>query len=137
MNLESLPGSSLDFKKWTSGSVGFKIIDNEIKKVQKYAYSHHIIRLMVFLNYMKLSNIKALDIYKWFMQFVSLDAYEWVMVSNICMMGYFMKSPKFMRRSYVSSSNYLVKMSNYKRGEWCKKWDEMYRKYIAKYGRYS
>lgn len=136
-NLVSLPGESLDFKKWTQGTVGVDIIDNEIKKVNDYAYAHHIIRLMVFLNFMKLSNIKPFDIYKWFIQFVSLDAYEWVMVSNIGMMGYFMKTPKFMRRSYVSSSNYILKMSNYKKDNWSKIWDDLYRKYVAKHGKYS
>jgi deoxyribodipyrimidine photolyase-related protein len=35
-----------------------------------------------------------------------------------------------MRRPYTSSSNYVLKMSNYKKGEWNKIWDEKYQEFI-------
>ena len=31
-----------------------------------------------------------------------------------------------MRKPYVSSSNYIINMSNYKKGEWADKWDDLY-----------
>ena len=31
-----------------------------------------------------------------------------------------------MRKPYVSSSNYLIKMSDYKKGDWSKEWDKLY-----------
>lgn len=116
-------------KEWYIGNTGLIVIDNEISKAIKYGYSHHIIRLMIFLNFMIISEIKPEDIYKWFMEVVSIDAYDWVMISNIYSMGYFSKIG--MRRPYLSSSNYIIKMSNYKKdGKWDIIWDEKYRSFV-------
>ena len=116
---------------WYNGTTGLKVIDNEIKKAITYGYSHHIIRLMVFLNFLLLSEIKASDIYKWFMEVVSIDAYDWVMISNIYSMGHF--SSIGMKRSYLSSSNYILKMSNYKKDDkWNLIWDEKFRTFVKK-----
>ena len=76
-------------KSWYSATTGITIIDNEIKKAIAYGYAHHIIRLMVFLNFLILSEINPNDIYKWFMEVVSIDAYDWVMIPNIYSMGGF------------------------------------------------
>ena len=35
-----------------------------------------------------------------------------------------------MRRPYMSSSNYILKMSNYKKDEWSNIWDTKYRNFI-------
>jgi len=130
-----LKGEALDFNSWYNGKTGILPIDNEIKKIESWAWSHHIIRLMMFLNFMKLNEIRVYDIYKWFITFVSLDAFEWVMVSNIMAMGFYNK--RFMRRGYTSSSNYILKMSNYKKdGNWDITWDNLYRNYVKKYGRF-
>jgi len=116
-------------KEWYSATTGLYIIDNEISKAITYGYSHHIIRLMVFLNFMIINEIKPDDIYKWFMEVVSIDAYDWVMISNIYSMGYFSKIG--MRRPYLSSSNYIIKMSNYKKdGKWNVIWDDKYRSFV-------
>ena len=116
-------------KTWYNGTTGLMVIDSEIAKAIKYGYSHHITRLMIFLNFMILSEIRPDDIYKWFMEVVSIDAYDWVMVSNIYAMGYFSKIG--MRRPYLSTSNYILKMSNYKRdGVWDKLWDEKFRNFV-------
>jgi len=131
-----MKGEKLNFNNWYNGKTGILPIDNEINKVKLWAWSHHIIRLMIFLNFMKLNEIRVFDIYKWFITFVNLDAYEWVMVSNIMAMGFYNK--RFMRRGYISSSNYILKMSNYKKDDkWNIVWDNLYKKYIKKYGRFS
>jgi deoxyribodipyrimidine photolyase-related protein len=119
---------------WYRGTTGFTPFDGEVAKLYKYAYAHHIIRLMVFLNLMKLSECSPAGIYKWFMEMVAIDAYDWVMVSNLAAMGHY-GDLKFMRKPYISSSNYILKMSNYKRGAWCAKWDTMYHAYIKKHQR--
>ena len=31
-----------------------------------------------------------------------------------------------MRKPYISSSNYVLKMSNYDKGKWASKWDKLY-----------
>ena len=114
---------------WYSATTGILIIDNEIKKAITYGYSHHIIRLMIFLNFMILNEIKPEDIYKWFMEVISIDAYDWVMISNIYSMGYFSKIG--MKRPYLSSSNYLLKMSNYKKdNKWNIMWDNLFRSFV-------
>lgn len=116
-------------KDWYSGTTGLVVIDKEIEKAIEYGYAHHIIRLMVFLNFMIINEIRPDDIYKWFMEVVSIDAYDWVMVSNIYSMGYFSKIG--MRRPYLSSSNYIIKMSNYKKdGKWDVIWDDKFRSFV-------
>jgi len=116
-------------KEWYSGTTGLYIIDNEISKAITYGYSHHIIRLMIFLNFMIINEIIPEDIYKWFMEVISIDAYDWVMISNIYSMGYFSKIG--MKRPYLSSSNYIIKMSNYKKdGKWDIIWDDKFRNFV-------
>lgn len=106
---------------------GIYILDNEIQKIKTYAYSHHIVRLMVFLNYFILTEINPKDVIQWFTECISLDAYDWVMQSNIRCMGYY--SNKFTSKPYFSSGNYLKKMSNYEIED---KWSILYRKFIQK-----
>lgn len=103
---------SLCWPAWRSGETGIPMLDNEIKKAVSTGYAHHIIRLMLFLNVMVLSQIKFEDVYRWFMEVCAMDAFDWVMISNIGSMGYY--DPRFMSKPYLATSNYLVKMSDYK-----------------------
>jgi deoxyribodipyrimidine photolyase-related protein len=103
----------LSWKAWYGEtSTGIRLLDNEIKKSVTTGYAHHIVRLMIFMNVMVLSQIQLDDVYKWFMEVCAIDAYDWVMVSNIGSMGFF--SDRFMSKPYLGSSNYLTKMSDYK-----------------------
>jgi deoxyribodipyrimidine photolyase-related protein len=126
------PNNNNYFKDWTiwyNGETGIKPLDEEIKKAVKYGYSHHIVRLMVFMNFFILCEVHPSEIYRWFMEVVSMDAYSWVMISNIYAMGYFF--PKVMTKPYLSTSNYICKMSNYKRdGHWDIVWDALYREFV-------
>ena len=38
-----------------------------------------------------------------------------------------------MRKPYVSSSNYIINMSNYKKGDWADKWDDLYHNFLKKH----
>ena len=107
---------------------GILPIDNCLEKVKKYGYLHHIERLMILLNYMTLKEYHPKDIYKWFLSCVSIDAYDWVMKTNIYIFSYAWKPGS--RKPYISSSNYILKMSNYKKDEWCNVWDILYRNFI-------
>lgn len=111
-------------KSWYTGNRGIEIIDDTIKKAFDTGYLHHIERLMVMGNYMSLIGLKPEDGYKWFMEF-SIDSYDWVMNQNVYDMVFFVTT-KTMRKPYVSSSNYLIKMSDYKKGDWSKEWDKLY-----------
>eukprot|EP00960_Hanusia_phi_P077184 768660-Hanusia_phi.AAC.5 len=106
---------------------GILPIDDIIRKVMRTAYMNHIERLMFILNYMTLSEVAYKDIYKWFMS-VSIDAYDWIMVSNVSSMSYYY--PHAMRKPYIAASNYIMKMSNYKRDAWCNKLDDMFYKFL-------
>lgn len=126
------PNNKLTFKNvsdWYNGSTGILPVDEEIKKIKKYGYAHHIVRLMVLMNFFILCNVHPYEIYRWFMEVVSIDAYSWVMISNIYAMGYFY--PKVMSKPYISSSNYILRMTNYKKdGHWNVIWDALYHKFL-------
>jgi deoxyribodipyrimidine photolyase-related protein len=97
----------------TTKSTGFTFIDNLIKKTEKYAYLHHIERLMYIGNYALLTFIKPYEIYKWFM-ICFIDSYEWVMIPNVMGMSqYSLKNISMMSKPYFSSSAYLKRMSNF------------------------
>jgi deoxyribodipyrimidine photolyase-related protein len=125
------PTSKSLSNKWYNATTGISPLDNEIKKALQHAYAHHIIRLMYFLNVFKLTSTHPYLIYKWFMEVVALDAYEWVMWGNIGAMGYYTKK-HYMQKPYLSSSNYIRKLSNYKPGDWCQKWDTLFHSYLRK-----
>ena len=128
----NLPENSMTFKNpeaWYNGTTGILPIDEEIKKIRKYGYAHHIVRLMIIMNFFILCNIHPHEIYRWFMEVISMDAYSWVMISNIYAMGYFY--PKVMSKPYISTSNYIVKMTNYKKdGHWDKIWNALYHNFV-------
>ena len=104
-------------------------VDNIIKKIVNYAYAHHIERLMYLGNFLLLCMINPDDVYKIFMEW-TIDAYEWVMIPNIYGMSQFSDGGMIMTRPYFSSSNYILKMSDYKKDDWCKIWDALYYNFI-------
>ena len=119
-------------EKWYTGELGIPPVDDAIKTAFDTGYLHHINRLMVVGNYMNLSEINPWEAFRWFMEF-SCDSYEWVMHQNVLDMVFFVSGGKTMRRPYMSSSNYVLKMSNYKKGDWCEVWNEKYRSFIEKH----
>jgi deoxyribodipyrimidine photolyase-related protein len=119
-------------KKWYNGSLGIDPVDDCIKKGFKNGYLHHIERLMIIGNYMNISEIKPMDGFRWFMEF-SCDSYEWVMYQNVLEMVFCISGGVTMRKPYISSSKYILKMSNYKRGDWNKIWDQKYKDYLIKH----
>ncbi len=98
-------------RHWFEGTTMMKPVDDVIKKVNKLSYAHHIERLMILSNFALLTQIEPKEIYKWFLSFVSIDAYEWVMEPNVYGMGIHSVGQLMMNRPYFSSSNYLFKMS--------------------------
>jgi deoxyribodipyrimidine photolyase-related protein len=117
--------------KWYSGNTGIDPIDTCIKNGFNTGYLHHIERLMVVGNFMNLSEISPKEGFKWFMEF-SCDSYEWVMNQNVYDMVFFVSGGATMRRPYISSSNYILKMSNYKKGKWSEIWDTKYKNFLKK-----
>lgn len=118
-------------KEWYDGDTGIVPIDDCIKEAFDTGYLHHIKRLMVVGNFMNLSGIKPSEGFRWFMEF-SCDSYEWVMHQNVLDMVFFVSGGGTMRRPYISSSNYVLKMSNYKKEDWVDEWDKLYDDFIKK-----
>jgi deoxyribodipyrimidine photolyase-related protein len=116
-------------KDWYNGTTGIKPVDDAIITGFNTGYLHHILRLMVIGNYMNLSGISPKEGFKWFMEF-SCDSYEWVMYQNVMDMVFFVSGGVTTRRPYISSSNYILNMSNYKKDEWCIKWDKKYHRFL-------
>jgi deoxyribodipyrimidine photolyase-related protein len=107
-------------------------VQDAVARAFETGYLHHIERLMIVGNYMNLSEIKPHEGFKWFMEF-AIDSYEWVMHQNVYDMVFFVSGGATMRRPYVSSSNYILKMSNYKKGEWSETWKTKYQDFIKKH----
>jgi len=107
------------------GTTGIEPIDDTIKKVLKTGYAHHIERLMILGNFMVLCEFDPDDVYQWFME-LFIDAYDWVMVPNVYGMSLFADGGMMSTKPYISSSNYIMKMSNYKKGTWQETWDGLF-----------
>ncbi|MCB2219222.1 MAG: cryptochrome/photolyase family protein [Bacteroidetes bacterium] len=111
------------------GTTGIDPIDQTIHKVLHTGYCHHIERLMVLGNFMLLCEFDPDEVYQWFME-LFIDAYDWVMVPNVYGMSQFADGGLFATKPYISSSNYLMKMSDYPDGEWQKTWDGLFWAFI-------
>jgi len=120
-------------KEWYDGTTGIDPIDDCIEKGFHQGYLNHIQRLMIVGNFMNLSGMNPMDGFKWFMEF-SCDSYEWVMYQNVLDMAFCVTGARqnggTMAKPYISSSNYIIKMSNYKKGDWSEKWDTLYHNFI-------
>jgi deoxyribodipyrimidine photolyase-related protein len=113
-------------KSWYNGTTKIKIVNDMIFKVEKYAYLHHIERLMIMGNIGLLLQINPCELYDWFM-ICFIDSYEWVMVPNVFGMSqYSLTTISMMSKPYISSSNYIKKMSDYKKEDWFQIWDALY-----------
>ncbi|MCY7422071.1 MAG: cryptochrome/photolyase family protein [Chitinophagaceae bacterium] len=116
-------------KSFWEGTTGILPVDNVISKVLKTGYSHHIERLMVMGNFMLLCEFDPDEVYRWFME-LYIDAYDWVMVPNTYGMTQFADGGLMTTKPYISGSNYLMKMSNYPKGEWQKIWDGLFWRFM-------
>ncbi|UII28117.1 cryptochrome/photolyase family protein [Fulvivirga maritima] len=112
-----------------NGTTGIEPIDHTIKKVLQTGYCHHIERLMILGNFMLLCEFDPDEIYSWFMT-LFIDAYDWVMVPNVYGMTQYTDGGLITTKPYISSSNYVLKMSDYKKSQWCKVWDGLYWRFL-------
>jgi deoxyribodipyrimidine photolyase-related protein len=113
-----------------NGTTGIPPIDDAICKTLQHGYCHHIERLMLLGNFMLLCEFDPDEIYRWFME-LFIDAYDWVMVPNVYGMSQFADGGLMSTKPYISGSNYVLKMSNYSKGEWCETWDALYWRFVT------
>ena len=118
-------------KSFYNGSTGIDPVDDTIKKVNKSGYANHIERLMILGNFMVLCEFDPDEVFKWFME-LFIDSYDWVMVPNVYGMSQFADGGLMSTKPYISSSNYIIKMSNYKKGDWSEIWDGLFWSFMDK-----
>ncbi len=119
---------------WT-GDTGIAPIDITIKKILQTGYCHHIERLMVLGNFMLLCEFNPNEVYRWFME-MFIDAYDWVMVPNVYGMTQFADGGLMTTKPYISGSNYLMKMSDYPKGNWQQVWDGLFWRFMHVHRRF-
>lgn len=118
-------------KKFWDATTEIYPLDNTLKKLLSTAYTHHIERLMILSNFMLLCEFDPNEIYEWFMT-MYIDAYDWVMVPNVYGMAQFADGGLMSTKPYISGSNYILKMSNYKKNDWTLIWDSLFWRFIDK-----
>lgn len=96
---------------WT-GETNMHCMQQSLKPVIEQGYSHHIQRLMVLSNFSNLTKTDPRQLNRWFW-FSYVDAYEWVVLPNVLGMSTFADGGILASKPYVSSGNFINKMSNY------------------------
>jgi len=86
-------------------------------------------------NFMLLCEFDPDEVYRWFMEFF-IDAYDWVMVQNVYGMSQFADGGLMATKPYISGSNYLMKMSDYKKGDWQLIWDGLFWRFMDKHRKF-
>lgn len=113
-----------------NGTTGIVPVDNAIQKLLKTGYNHHIERLMILSNFMLLCEFDPNEVHRWFME-MYIDAYDWVMVPNVYGMGQFADGGLMCTKPYISGSNYVLKMSDYKKDlAWTEIWDGLFWRFM-------
>ena len=59
-----------------------------------------------------------------------LESADWVIVPNVYGMGTYADGGIFSTKPYICGSSYMLRMSNYKKGEWCDAVDGLYWRFI-------
>ena len=120
---------------WYNGTTGIDPLDYTIKNTIKHSYAHHIERLMIQANIMNLCEIHPKNVYKWFME-MYVDSSDWVMTPNVYSMGLYADGGIMATKPYICGSNYILKMMDFKKGDWCMTLDGLYWRFINKHKKF-
>lgn len=96
---------------WT-GKTRMKCVAEAVTQTIEEAYAHHIQRLMVTGNFALLAGVDPSEVHEWYLM-VYADAYEWVELPNTIGMSQFADGGLLASKPYISSGNYINKMSDY------------------------
>ena len=95
-----------------NGKCKMNCVKSVVQSTERYAYSHHIQRLMITGNLALLMGIKPQKVHEWYLA-VYDDAYEWVELPNTIGMALYADGGAMSTKPYISSGNYINKMSNF------------------------
>ena len=96
---------------WT-GDTQMNCLRQSIGQTQKYAYAHHIQRLMVIGNFALLTGLAPKFVNEWYL-IVYADAFEWVELPNVSGMVLFADGGYLASKPYAAGGAYINRMSNY------------------------
>ena len=95
-----------------SGDTEMNCMRQTIDQTRRYAYAHHIQRLMVVGNFSLLAGLLPSDVNEWF-HVVYADAFEWVELPNVSGMVLFADGGYLASKPYAAGGAYINRMSNY------------------------
>jgi deoxyribodipyrimidine photolyase-related protein len=95
-----------------SGETKMLCLAQAVGATKKYAYAHHIQRLMVLGNFALLAGLSPEQVNEWFL-IVYADAYEWVELPNVSGMVLFADGGYLASKPYAAGGAYINRMSNY------------------------
>jgi len=96
---------------WT-GKTRMNCMKHAIGQSLEKAYAHHIQRLMITGNFALLARIHPDEVDNWYLG-IYIDAFEWVEITNTRGMSQYADGGIMASKPYVSSANYINKMSDY------------------------
>ncbi len=96
---------------WT-GQTKMNCLKQSISASLKNAYAHHIQRLMIMGNFAALAGIDPDEVDTWYLG-IYIDALDWVEITNTRGMSQYADGGIVGSKPYVSSANYIDKMSDY------------------------
>ncbi len=96
---------------WT-GDTSMRCLREAIGGTARYAYSHHIQRLMVTGNFALLAGVAPREIERWYLA-VYADALEWVEMPNTLGMAVFADGGQMASKPYAASGAYIDRMSDF------------------------
>lgn len=96
---------------WT-GQTEMNCLRQVLTQVQHTGYAHHIQRLMVLSNFALIAGLSPQAVENWF-HAAFIDAYDWVMQTNVIGMGLFADGGLLASKPYAASANYIKRMSDY------------------------
>lgn len=97
---------------WDAKQTNMNCLQQTLTQVENTGYAHHIQRLMVLSNFALIAGISPQEIEAWFHS-AFIDAYDWVMQTNVIGMGQFADGGILASKPYAASANYINKMSDY------------------------
>jgi len=96
---------------WT-GRTNMRCMDHAIGQTLRFAYAHHIQRLMITGNFALLAGLNPDDVDRWYLA-VYADAYEWVEMPNTRGMALHADGGIVGSKPYAASGAYINRMSDY------------------------
>lgn len=95
---------------WT-GQTEMNCLRHVLESLLETGYTHHIERLMVLSNFFMLAGVSPQAATRWFSA-LYIDAYDWVMQTNVIGMGLNADGGVIATKPYIASANYINTMGD-------------------------